>query len=244
MNNDPGSQQWARPTIPIYRRLLEHTLLVENTDMNRKIMQQFETIKKPVIANACGDTASLVDNGHLIVVTSTRKDEGKTYISLNLALAIAAEQEQSVILIDGDILDRGMTRLLNLEGFPGFIDIIESSETTIQGALIKSDIPELYILPVGSMTERGIQALCSLNMDKFLTDLSHLFQDSIIIIDTPAVLTFTGTQVFTEIAGQIVFVIEANATTEKSIHAALELLPPGAPVNLVLNKSRSLSRQR
>ncbi len=59
-----------------------------------------------------------------VLVTSATVGEGKTTTSLNLALAIA-EREESVLVLEGDLRQRGTTRRLGLDDRPGVAEILK-----------------------------------------------------------------------------------------------------------------------
>ena len=79
----------SRDSVEILERLREKEMLVPGSKMGPEIRNEYRRIKRPLLSNAFGKTASLVDSGNLIAVTSSAAGEGKSYTSLNLALAFA-----------------------------------------------------------------------------------------------------------------------------------------------------------
>ncbi len=73
----------------IMQSLREQGMLVPNSSLPPEVRHEYRRIKRPLLSNAFGKSASLVDKGNLIMVTSSVPGEGKTYTSINLALAIA-----------------------------------------------------------------------------------------------------------------------------------------------------------
>ena len=86
---------------------------------------QFRVIKRPLIANAMGRGAAPLKHGNLIMVTSALPGEGKSFTSINLAMSIAAELDNTVMLVDADVARPSVLRMLGLEPGPGLLDVLE-----------------------------------------------------------------------------------------------------------------------
>ena len=77
-------------------------LLVPSQSRNQ-LANEFRVIKRPLIANAMGKGATPVSNGNLIMVTSALPGEGKSFTAVNLAISIAMELDNTVMLVDADV---------------------------------------------------------------------------------------------------------------------------------------------
>jgi protein-tyrosine kinase len=83
-------------------------MFTPGTTVNRTT-EEFRLIKRVVLERADKARADGIANANLIMVTSTREGEGKTFVALNLAFSLAAERGRLVILVDADpakVLDR------------------------------------------------------------------------------------------------------------------------------------------
>ena len=89
-------------TVRILERLRDKGMLVPGSSLGPEIRSEYRRIKRPLLSNAFGKSASLVDAGNLILVTSSVPGEGKSYTAMNLALAIAQERDHTVLLVDAD----------------------------------------------------------------------------------------------------------------------------------------------
>ena len=64
--------------------------------------EEFRMIKRPLLNNVRGNSVAPVTNANRIMVTSSLPREGKTFVSINLALSMALERDTTVLLIDAD----------------------------------------------------------------------------------------------------------------------------------------------
>ncbi len=235
----------SRPdTVKLLNRQRQLDMLVPGSSLTPEIKNEYRRIKRPLLSNAFGKTASLVDQGNLIMVTSSVPGEGKTYTAVNLALAFAQERDNTVLLIDGDVTKQGVSRLFGVERRrPEFTDLLASEDISVGDALLRTDVPGLVILPAGKPHEYITEMVASQRMERLVNEIATRYSDRIVIFDCPPLLATPEAQVLAGLVGQIVFVIEAGKTPHSIVDDALELLPEEKAIGLVLNKSESLSNR-
>ena len=199
---------------------------------------QYRVIKRPLISNAMGKGASKLSHGNLIMVTSALVGEGKTYTSINLAMSIAAELDNSVMLVDADVARPSVLRVLGLPSSPGLLDLLEG-KADMAGVLMRTNIDKLTILPSGTPHPRATELLASDAMRALLDDMAKRYPDRIIIFDSPPLLLTTEARVLASQMGQVVMVVHADKTLRRDVQRALSTIE-NCPVRLMLlNNART-----
>ena len=199
---------------------------------------QYRVIKRPLISNAMGKGASILNHGNLIMVTSAIAGEGKSYTSVNLAMSIAAELDNTVMLVDADVARPSVLRMLGLPPGPGLLDLLEG-KADMAGVLLKTSIDKLTILPSGTPHARATELLASDAMRVLLDDMAKRYPDRIIIFDSPPLLLTTESRVLAAQMGQIVMVVQAESTLRADVQLALSMIE-NCPVRLMLlNKAQA-----
>ena len=230
--------------VNIMQRLREKNMLVPGTVLGPEVRNEYRRIKRPLLANAFGKSAALVDKGNLIMVTSSVPGEGKTYNSINLALAFAQERDITVLLADCDVTKQGVSRMLGVEKRrPDLTDLLASESLTVGEALLRTDVPGLTLLPAGKPHEFITEMVGSKRMAVLVDEIATRYPDRIIIFDAPPLLSTPESQVMTSLVGQIVFVVEAGKTPHSIVQDALAMLPREKAIGLLLNKSESISNR-
>jgi receptor protein-tyrosine kinase len=231
-------------SVKIIGRLRDQSMLVPGSGVSQEIKNEFRRIKRPLLSNAFGKSASLVDRGNLIVVTSSVPGEGKSYVATNLALAFAQERDITVLLIDCDVTRQGVSRMLGIEKRrPDVTDLLVNDSMSVGDALLKTDIPGLVLVPAGKPHEFITEMIASNRMSQLIDEIGSRYSDRIIILDSPPILSTPESQVLASLVGQVVFVIEAGKTPQTIVQDALEMLPKEKAIGLVLNKSESVSNR-
>src|SRR6185436_12868171 len=83
-----------------------------------------------------------------IIVTSPNKGDGKTLTAANLALTMAQEFQQRVLLVDGDLRRPAIHRLFGIAETPGLSDVLMGG-ASIDDALVTVRDHRLTVLPSG-----------------------------------------------------------------------------------------------
>jgi len=227
----------------IEERLRVANMLLPGSNLGPNFLDDYRRIKRPLLSNAFGKSASLVDRGNIILITSSIPAEGKTYTAVNLALSIAQERDHTVLLVDCDVTRRGTSSLLGVADRSGLVDVLEDESLTIGDALLRTDIPQLSVLSAGRQHEYVTELLASQRMASLINEMAVRYDDRVIIIDGPPLLPTPQTQVLASLVGQIVLIIEAGKTPQSVVEEALELIPEEKATGLVMNKSEGISER-
>ena len=232
-----GSTRSIPDRIPVQDRLRAADMLIPGSRLGQGFSDEYRRIKRPLLANAFGKTASLVDRGNLILVTSSVPGEGKTHTAVNLALSIAQERDHTVLLVDCDVSKQGASRMLGLANRPGLVELLENGSFTLGDALLHTDVPDLGVLCAGKQHEYVTELLASQRMSSLVDEMVSRYDDRVIIFDGPPLLSTPQTQVLATLVGQVVMVVESGKTPQAVVEEAMELIPDDKAIGLVLNKS-------
>ena len=205
-----------------------------------QIADQYRVIKRPLITNAMGRGASVIANSNLIMVTSALPGEGKSFNAVNLAMSIATELDNTVMLVDADVARPSVMRMLGLPDSPGLLDIVQDESRDLSSVLLKTNIDKLTILPSGTPHPRATELLASDAMIRLLNDMATRYADRLIIFDSPPLLLTTESRVLATHMGQIVMVVHAGKTLQTDVRQAIATIE-SCPVKLMLlNKASQL----
>jgi exopolysaccharide/PEP-CTERM locus tyrosine autokinase len=203
-----------------------------------QIADEFRVIKRPIIRNAVGKGAGVrVRNGNLVMITSAIPAEGKTYTSLNLAMSLAMEYDSTVLLVDGDVANPTLPRLLGVPSAPGLLDVLTRDDVDLSQALVRTNVEKLSVLPAGSRNRRSTELLASEQMAVLLRELSSRYSDRIIIFDSPPLLATTEARVLAQHMGQVIVVVATDSTSQRAVTQALATIESCEVVMMMLNKA-------
>jgi protein-tyrosine kinase len=208
-----------------------------------QINEEYREIKRKLLSNAFGALSKTITNANIIMVTSARPSEGKTFTAINLALSIAAEKDKRVLLVDADVLKPNTLRTLGLKERRGLIEYLLGDVKEIGDVMFSSNIDKLRIIPAGRSHHLSTELLASKAMSDLITEFSTRYPDRVIIIDTPPIIGINESAVLANFAGQAVMVVEEGRSKLSDIQKAVARLNPNMAIGFVVNKSLHSSEQ-
>jgi protein-tyrosine kinase len=215
------------------QRLAKSGITFTVTERSR-IAEEFRIVTRQILAKA--EAAEKTSgSSRLIMVTSARPREGKTFTAINLALAISSQPDFRVLAVDCDVDRQSMTSLLGIDSEKGFVDLL-AAESDMRDVLLRTDIPNLSVLPAGHKRPGVPELLSSRRMREILTEMAQRYADRYIVIDAPPCLATSDPSILATLVSQIVFVVEANRTQESEIEESIRLISTCPNISLILNK--------
>jgi len=216
--------------------LNQRGFLVDNA--NRKsVNEEFRQIKRKLLTNAFGLASKTLNHSNLIMISSSKPNEGKTFVSINLALSIALEQDKTVLLIDADVLRPSIDRELGFETNSGLVEYLLGEEDDISNTICSTNIEKLKIIPAGQPHYLSNELLASDRMVSLASELANRYPDRIVIFDSPPLIGVSETLVLANLMGQALIVVEESKTLLSDINKATENLNEDLAIGLILNKA-------
>ena len=239
----PAPQARSREFSFDYARLEKFGFITPKVRRSR-ISEEFRLIKRRLMqrmslsAKKKKGQAGRDDRNHVILVTSARPSEGKSFVAMNLALSIIFDEGLNVLLVDGDVARPSMSKILGLRNdLPGLTDLLLDDDGSLPDVLLREKDKSLSYLAAGAMVASATDLFGGDRMETLVADMAERYADRIIIFDGPPLLASTEPVALAEHAGQVVMVVDAEKTSRSAVDSALDLLGTDQNVNLVLNKT-------
>ena len=197
--------------------------------------EEMRRIKWPLLSAIGGRGGVAPARNKVILVTSAEPSEGKTYTALNLALSIIRDREIRVILVDGDVALPALTPALKLEGAPGLNDVLDDTSMSVDAVTYRTTADGLFFVPAGKWHEHSPELIAGSRMAQVIEELSRRAGAGVVVLDSPPLLATNEAQAATRYVGQVLLVVRAEKTEQRSVVDALALIDKSTPVSALLN---------
>ncbi len=156
-----------------------------------------------------------------IVVTSTLRDEGKSSLSVNLALSLA-QAGSKVLLIDADLRNPTVHRYLSLKRANNFgMSTLLSGNVTVGECLLKTQYG-LDVICGGAMPPNPTELIASDAMRDLLNVATELYD--YIICDAPPVGVITDAAALSPLCDGVLYTIRYKFASRNQVRGALKNL--------------------
>ena len=188
--------------------------VVVTKESRTAVAEQFRTLRTNLLFTMTGA------NEKVIMCTSTVSGEGKSFVSLNLACAMALAGKK-VLLVDMELRKAQLTADLNLPNKIGLGDYFEKG-ATLNEIIQPSGINEnLWALSSGDLVDNPSETLLNNKMAVLFEEMRRKFD--FIIIDTPPAAVVTDALVVGRYADLTLYIVRQKVTYKKHIDVIEDL---------------------
>jgi non-specific protein-tyrosine kinase len=173
-----------------------------------------------------------------LLVTSPNPGDGKTLTAVNLALTFAKAYNQTVMLVDCDLRRQSIHRMFGLESAAGLVDFL-IDDRPLEDFIIWPGIEKLTLISGGRSIQNSAEVLGSERMKQLVHELKTRYDDRVVIIDSPPLLSGADTLALAPWVDAIVMVVKASRTPMRDIHRSLDMIGNEKFLGFVLNSQRN-----
>lgn len=156
-----------------------------------------------------------VEGTPVIMTTSTFSGEGKSFITINLAAALAISGRKTVIL-EFDLRKPKIISNLGLKRSEGFTNYLVGNFKAESLPIPVPGVENLFVIPCGAIPPNPGEMLSDPKVDQLFRYLSREFDA--IVMDTAPVGLVSDAQILSKYASCSLYVVRLNYTLKKQLH--------------------------
>ncbi len=194
-------------------------------DESSFVSEQFETLK--VRISEISSKRPL----RVITISSPSMEEGKSLISVNLALCFSKDAGRRTFLLDCDLRNPTLHRYLGIAAEPGLMEFLE--DNALQPYCYMRRHEKLCFMTSGGIAANPIELLSLGKMHSLIEALRKEFDT--IIIDSPPLSPISDGNILTSLSDGLVLVVRSGRTSYPNLEKAFKTLDPSKLLGFVLN---------
>jgi capsular exopolysaccharide synthesis family protein len=189
--------------------------LIQHNDERHSFVEAYRNLRSSLFFLNEG-----AEKPKIVLFTSSIPNEGKSLTSANFAVSLA-HAGQKVLLVDADLRKGSLHSRFGLKGEPGLTEVL-SEGMSWEKATHATKVPNLSLLPRGTITHRSSEFFLDQVTKNFLDDIRGKFDS--IIIDTAPVMAADDVTSLAPLADGVVFVFRAEYTSARVGRASIDSL--------------------
>lgn len=178
-----------------------------------------------------------------IGVVSAVNGEGKTLTAINMALSLAAEPNQTVLLLDLDLRRPAVARTLGLAAERGLETWFGGDEPIKNVCYSIEGVDRFYVLPTFRPLIGSSELLAGLGTRKLFNELKGREPGRLLLVDLPPMLLSDDALTIAPLLDGVVLVVNERRTRREDVVRVVELLGNTRIVGTVLNRSKDAEKR-
>ena len=179
--------------------------------------------------------------GHVVTLSSFVTGSGKTFVAVNLA-ACAADGKKRVLLIDGDLRKRTLSRLFGLQHKTlGLSNYLYDSSVSTEDIIHAEVCPGVALIPAGMVPPNPVELLRRPRLDSLFAELREAYD--LILIDNVPCDVVADSMVIDRVVDTTLFVIRAGKIDRRMLDNLEDMVDEGKFHNLCVLLNGSVIRR-
>jgi non-specific protein-tyrosine kinase len=225
---------WVSPDYTISRLvkldpgLVRNNRCVANHESSPE-MEQYRVLRTRILHRTSNGS------GKIVMITSSIPGEGKSLTAINLAFTFARDYDLTALLVDCDLKQQSIHKLLGFASDRGLADHLLHGHP-LADLMVWPDVEKLTIISGGNSVGASSELLGSPTMRHLVAEMRDRYPNRYIFLDTPPVLAGADAMALAPLVDHILFVVQSGRTPLQDIRKALHLLPKEKILGLVFNR--------
>ena len=170
-----------------------------------------------------------------ILVTSAAPGDGKSFIASNLAVNMAQNIDETVLLVDCDLRRPCIHKNFGFKHVNGLNEYL-SNNTRLPDLFLKTMVDKLTLLPAGRPPANPSEILSSVKMANLIDELKSRYDDRFLIIDSPPTSLAPETHAIAKQVDGIIVVIKFGSTPVDLVDELINTLGKEKIIGAVINQ--------
>lgn len=233
----PAPVRESAPPIPFAALIAAGLVAAPDGAQRARVLEEIAVVQTQLLRSIPKQPLQDGRAANLVMFTSARPGEGKTFCSLNVAAGLARASTRPVLVVDADGKHGSLSMALGQSEAPGLMALATDPTRPPAGLIVPTAVARLSILPYGAPTAREGQPPGP-RMANALQRLAAALPQHIILVDTPPCLVASDPSSIAPVVGQVVVVVQAERTERREVEAALDMVEACPTLYLLLNQAQ------
>jgi Mrp family chromosome partitioning ATPase len=180
------------------------------------------------------------DRGSVILVESVAYDGGGSFVAMNLAAALAADETKTSLIINCNMGETGVVDELTDPDAKGLSDFIDDPELSAHEIIHPSGIRRVRVVPPGTKRNSFREFFTDKRWRKLIRELKHRYRDRYIVIDGPPLGHSATAETLLDAADYVLIVVPYGRISERQLTSATRRIPPEKVLGVVMNDTPNI----
>lgn len=178
----------------------------------------------------------------VVMVTSAAVDRGASFVAANLAVALSLDESKTSLLVDCDLRDHYLNRLIDGVQGSGLTDYLQGRDIGVDKIIYPIGIPRMRLLPSGSQNRASAEFFTSVRMRQLMDDITQRYPDRYVILNAPAIADSADAQILLELCDYVLLVVPYGRLTPAQVMKAAKAVGEQKLLGVIFNDEPSIPK--
>jgi capsular exopolysaccharide synthesis family protein len=207
---------------------LEKRKIIYPAMLNGKVVDQFREIRTHIYQ-------ALRNKNTPVLVTAVSSDAGNTFVTKNIAAAIALDDAKTSLIVDCNLINPGFEDLIESDRQMGVTDYIEG-RVSLEEIIKPVGIKRMRLVAAGAKKESVTDYLTSTRLKALFKELMERYSDRVILVDSPSINDSADAKILADLFSYVVLVVPYRKVTEGQIAKAIKAIGKDKIIGIVINR--------
>lgn len=189
--------------------------LLSHSSGNTHLGEAYSSLRTFLLFSSAGKPPKVM------MVTSARREEGKTTTSVNTAISLT-KSDAKVLLVDADMRRPRLHKIFKVPNTAGLSSFLSGNREFSAELLKPTGVPNLHVMTSGPLPPNPAELLGSYRLKELIDGLYTLY--NFIVIDTPPVLGLADAVVASTQTEGVIMVVRSGKTPREAAQQAKKIL--------------------
>lgn len=172
----------------------------------------------------------------IVLVTSCVDSMDSSFVSLNLSAAFSLDRSKTSLIIDCNLNNPKIDRLLGMETELGLTDYLDNDDLPLDKVIYSGGIKRLRIIPAGNSSESSSEYFVSEKMKILMDSLVERYADRYIFVDAPSLTDSADSEILMSLCDFVVLVVPYGKVTTAVLQKTVRTLDSEKFVGIIMNE--------
>jgi Mrp family chromosome partitioning ATPase len=191
-------------------------------------VQVFRELRTKIVQQNHGQNA-------VILVVAVSKGNGASFIARNLGAAFAFDSAKTALLVDCNLRNPSVHRLLPDPSLPGLADYFDNPKIGVSKIIHPVGIARFRAIPTGGLREIPAEYFVSMKMRHLMDSLRERYRERFIVLDGPPMSDIADARILSELSDYVLVVARHGRATNAQIESGLSAISDKKLLGIVFN---------
>ncbi len=188
---------------------------ISHSDSKSQLSEAYSSIRTFLLFSTAGKPPKVM------MVTSARREEGKTTTAINTAISLT-KSDAKVVILDADMRRPRLHKVFKVSNTTGLSSFLSGNEEFGETLVKHTDIPNLDVITSGPLPPNPAELLGSFRLRELIDGLYPLYH--YIIFDTPPILGLADAAIASTQTDGVIMVVRSGQTPKEAAVQAKKIL--------------------